>query len=72
MKYNNINRMPSKKKAKSGKKTYNKKYLKRLTGGKGGKDDDDRDSVDSQGNLRDLIDYDSTPSNSESEVDTTT
>ena len=51
--------MPSKqiKKApsKSRKKKYDKKYLKRS--GKGGKDDDDYDSVDSNGNLRDFIDY---------------
>jgi ATP-dependent Lon protease len=66
MKYDNLNRMPSKKKAKSGKKKYCKKYLKRMGGAK---DDDDCDSVDSQGNLRDLIDYDSTPSSTETESD---
>jgi ATP-dependent Lon protease len=66
MKYDNLNRMPSKKKAKSGKKKYCKKYLKRMAGAK---DDDDCDSVDSQGNLRDLIDYDSTPSSTETESD---
>ena len=72
MKYNNLNRMPSRKKAKSGKKKYNKKYLKRLAGGKGGKDDDDCDSVDSHGNLRGLIDYDSTPSSTDTETEVTT
>ena len=51
------NRKPSKPvKNKQMKKKEQRKYSKRM-GGRGGQDDDDYDSVDSNGNLRDLIDY---------------
>ena len=53
-KINQISRMPpTDNKGKSKKKVYPTKVLRRA--GKGGKDDDS--SVDSEGNIRDLIDY---------------
>jgi len=72
MKYDRINRMPSRTKSKSkkGKKKYDKKYLKREGKGGHGNDDDEYDSVDSNGNLKDFIDYGSDDSSStESEIE---
>ena len=64
VKSNNVSRMPKGDNAKSKRKNSSKRVLKRS--GRGGKDDDDS-SVDSKGNMRNLIDYDFT---SDSEDDT--
>ena len=53
---NKLSRMPSNDKKQSRQKDSSKRILKK--GGNGGKDDDS--SIDSHGNIRDLIDYDYT------------
>ena len=68
-KINHLSRMVHKDKSRSKIKPSPKRILKR-SGGKGGKDDDDS-SVDSKGNIRDLIDYDYT-SDESSESSTST
>jgi len=69
-KINSLNRMPKSDNKKSKKKKFSKKVLKRNGGNSNDNDDDDTSSIDSKGNIRDLIDYnDESEDRSESELE---
>ena len=62
--------MPKSDNKKSKKKKFSKRVLKRNSGNGGNDNDDDNSSVDSKGNIRDLIDYDeASEDRSESELE---
>jgi hypothetical protein len=68
-KTNRLSKMPNGDKKSSKRANADKKYLKRVGGGKGGRDDDDS-SIDSKGNIRNLIDYEYDENNDSDSIST--